>query len=171
MATADEDRIAVRQSEAIRLRVNGASIREIAKELGISVGQAHADIKAVMSDTAKRTTEDADTERELELLRIDGALKIATSIAHGKLSLDTVDGVPLPESDVADLVSAHAELQLKAIDRIKALSSERSKLLGLHAPAKVESTVTSVTLEDLDARRAVADANTDDDNEGTGGAG
>lgn len=120
MTTADEDRIALRQSQALSLRIKGHSFREIAAELGISVSVAHSDVRTAMSAPLKRTQDELDAERELELHRCDVGLKVTGRI----LADETLD----PES----------ELKLKALDRQVKLQEQRAKLLGLYAPAKQE---------------------------------
>lgn len=116
MSTADEDRIAVRRSLAIELRVNGKPIREIAKQLGVSVGTAHSDVTAVMAEVADVTAEQAETERKLQLERIDKATELCMRL--------------IAEADEKD--------GLAAIDRLVKLEDRRAKLLGTDAPERSE---------------------------------
>ena len=141
MTTADEDRIALRQSSALSLRIKGYSFREIAAELDISVSVAHSDVRSAMSGTLKRTQDELDAERELDLHRCDSGLRMTAKI----LADETLD----PES----------ELKLKALDRQIKLQEQRAKLLGLYAPTKVEAEVNAVGLDELDALRKAAAAN------------
>lgn len=143
MTTADEDRIALRQSQALSLRIKGYSFREIAAEIGVSVSVAHSDVRSAMSGTLKRTQDELDAERELELHRCDVGLRVTAKILADE-SLDPA-----------------SELKLKALDRQVKLQEQRAKLLGLYAPAKQEVEVTGVSLDDLEKRRALAEANAD----------
>lgn len=145
MATADEDRISKRQEQVITLRVGGATVRAIAKQLGISVGLAHSDLATVMQETVDKTKAQADIERGVSLERIEKAIALCMNL------IDSGDA--------------------SATDKLTRLEDRRAKLLGLDAPTKVEAQVAAVTLDELDARRAVADENTDGDHPGTDGAG
>jgi transposase-like protein len=158
VTTADEDRIAARRAEAIRLRVRGKTIREIARELGISVGLAHSDVRAVMSETSKRAAEDAETERELDLARIDSALQVVADVLEGSLQINSTEGDP---AELLQALAGAAELKLKGIDRLVKLTDARAKLLGLYAPTKTENDhrVAEVSLDDLSKLKQAAQAN------------
>jgi hypothetical protein len=142
VTTADEDRIAARQAEAIRLRVRGKTIREIATELGISVALAHRDVRTAMAATAKEAEENVAEQRGLELSRLERALEVVESVLTGA-----------PDADNGD------ELSLKALDRLVKIQEQRAKLLGLYAPEKREVKMASVGLDDLDAMRRAAQDN------------
>lgn len=146
MASADEDRIAARQAEALKLRVQCKTIREIAEELGVSVGQAHADLQAAKAKYAKEAEENIQAERGLELRRLERALDVVEKIIGGED----------PEAE---------ELRLKALDRLVKIQEQRAKLLGLYAPERreIDAKVATVALEDLDAMRSAAQANECDD--------
>jgi hypothetical protein len=139
VTTADDDRIALRRAEAIRLRVSGRSYREIGEATGVSSATAFSDIKAVMAETAKRTAEDVEAEREIELYRADSALKAVSKL----IAEDALDD----------------ELMLKAVDRMVKLQEQRAKLLGLYAPTKSEvaGSLSVSEATPADARRAMAD--------------
>lgn len=148
MTTADEDRIAARRAEAIKLRVRGKTIREIAEQLGVSVGQAHVDVRAAMGSIAKEAEENVSEQRGLELGRLERALEIVESVLTNSNGADQGD-----------------ELALKALDRLVKIQDQRAKLLGLYAPEKkdVNARVASVALDDLDALRNAALANESDE--------
>lgn len=144
MTTADEDRIAARRAEAIRLRVRGKTIREIAEALQISVGQAHLDVRTAMAATAKEAEENVAEQRGLELNRLERALEVVESVLTNSAGADQGD-----------------ELSLKALDRLVKIQEQRAKLLGLYAPEKKDITgkIAAVGLDELDALRKGAEAN------------
>jgi DNA-binding CsgD family transcriptional regulator len=109
VATADEDAIEARQERAIRLRVQGFNYREIAAELGISVGTAYNDCSAAMKRIREQTRESAEEVRSVELDRLDRMIRALEVKAFG-------DG------------------DTRAIDTLLKVSERRAKLLGLDAP-------------------------------------
>lgn len=139
--TAEEDRIHLRQTQAIALRVKGYSFREIAKELGVSVGQAHHDVRAAMAEFDDQASADVELERKTQSKRLESALKSVSEV----LAAEVFD-----KDGNADL-----ELKLKAIDRIVKLEERRAKLLGLDAPAKQEL-VGSIDIGDVTPAKAKA---------------
>lgn len=145
--SADDDRIAARKAEAIRLRVRGKTIREIATELGISVGQAHKDLRAAMSETAREAEENVVEQRGLELNRLERALEVVENVLTNSVGAEEGD-----------------ELSLKALDRLVKIQEQRAKLLGLYAPEKKDVTarVAAVGLDEIDAMKATALANEDE---------
>ncbi len=159
MATADEDRIELRRAEALRLRCRGYSVREIGAELGISKSVAADDVRKAMGEAKKLSQEELDTERELELHRIDLALKVVAKILNDR-EVTAAEAAKLDIS-MAELLDSEDELKLKAIDRQVKLQEQRAKLLGLYAPEKrdINATVSAVSLEELDVLRATAKAN------------
>lgn len=158
MTTADEDRIAARQAEALRLRCRGFTIREIAAELKISVAVAHSDVRTALGNAKKLSEDELQAERELELHRIDAALRVVSKILNER-EVTAVEAAKL-EISPSELLDSEDELKLKAIDRQVKLQEQRAKLLGLYAPQKVEAEVTGVSLDELEQRRKLAEANT-----------
>jgi transposase len=122
VTTADEDRIAARRAEAIKLRVRGKTIREIAQELGVGVATAHDDVRTAMGEMAKEAEENVAEQRGLELHRLERALEVVEKV--------------LTSAPMAD--EGGDELQLKALDRLVKIQDQRAKLLGLYAPEKRE---------------------------------
>jgi len=143
-ASADDDRIAARQAEAIKLRVRGKSVREIAELLGVSKSQAHIDVRAAMASTAKEAEENVNEQRGLELGRLERALEVVESVLTNSNGAEEGD-----------------ELALKALDRLVKIQDQRAKLLGLYAPEKKDITgkIAAVGLDELDALRKGAQAN------------
>ena len=135
MTTADEHRIMLRRADAVKLRVRGHSYSQIAEKLGISKAQAHIDVTAALRESAAERGKDLEESRELELERLDNAIRKVTDILERELGF-AVEGVK-PE-ELSALLGDTSELVLKAADRLVKLSSERSKLLGLYAPTKQE---------------------------------
>ncbi|HEU4544375.1 MAG TPA: hypothetical protein VFR23_24805 [Jiangellaceae bacterium] len=112
----------------------------------MSIGTAHTDVRAAMSEYAKEAEKDVQAERGIELRRLERALEVVEKVLSG----DDPDA---------------EELRLKALDRLVKIQEQRAKLLGLYAPEKrdVTAKVAAVGLEDLDALRSAALANADDE--------
>jgi|SRR6478735_3776035 len=150
----EEAAIEDRRSKAWLLRVKGKTVRQIATELGVSVGTAHSDLAAVMERTKEENDDRAETHRALSLARLDRALD---TIEEALLAQ-----APLPEGDGAadgESLRPDHELRLKAIDRLMKIEERRAKLLGLDAPTKVDASVTTVGLDEIDELRKSAEAN------------
>jgi transposase len=144
VTTADEDRIAARRAEAIKLRVRGKTMREIAAELGVGLATAHDDVRRMMTETAQEAEGNVQAQRGLELLRLERALQVIESVLANSEGADGGD-----------------ELQLKTLDRLVKIQDQRAKLLGLYAPERkeVDARVAAVELDELDALKAAALAN------------
>ncbi len=96
----------------MRLRIGGASIREIADLVGLSKSRVHE----ILADQCREVREPLREElRALETARYD-------------LYLTKIN---------AALNSGDPELALKAVDRALSVSNRRAKLLGLDAPTRV----------------------------------
>lgn len=129
--------IAKRRAEAARLRSRSLTYRQIAEHLGISVSQAHDDVRAALKEIL---TEPAEDVRKMELEKLDRAEAAVlavleahhVTVSHGRLILDG-DELPIPD---------HGPV-LQAATALVRLSESRRKLLGLDAPAQVvtDSTV------------------------------
>ena len=135
MTTADEHRIMLRRAEAVKWRVRGLSYSQIAEKLDISKAQAHIDVTAALKESAAERGKDIEDSRELELQRLDNAIKRVTDILEKRLGFSVEGEDP---DELAEMLAGENELVLKACDRLVKLSSERSKLLGLYAPVKQE---------------------------------
>jgi DNA-binding NarL/FixJ family response regulator len=106
--------VEARRQQVLNLRRSGFSIRAIATQLNISVGQAHTDIKEALEALQQQTIEIGASYRELELERIDRML----------VALDA----QVKKGDT------------QAVNTSAKLIDMRAKLLGLYAPAKQEIT-------------------------------
>lgn len=108
-----------RRQKALQYRKAGASYRAIAcrvrDELDLpkyDESQAHRDVRAALDELVRLTRLDAEEYRQLELERLDLALKaIASQVQQGNLF---------------------------AVDRWLRLSESRRKLLGLDAPLQIQ---------------------------------
>lgn len=110
--TAEDTRIIERRADALAMRRNGATYRQIAKALGISVEVAFADVQAELNALRTLTAEDAEAVRELELRRLDDYVYA--------LSRRTAQGDP------------------QAIATMLRVQERRAKYLGLDAPDRQE---------------------------------
>ncbi|QOV91068.1 sigma factor-like helix-turn-helix DNA-binding protein [Humisphaera borealis] len=83
-AIGQKERLAIRQEQALRLRLDGLSHSEIGERLGIDRSQITRDLQKVMKATAKRTEETAEQLRSIELQRLDlGIASIADKVRAG----------------------------------------------------------------------------------------
>ena len=123
--TQNAEQLAVRRSRALSLRLSGASYRDIAAELDVSLRRAYVDVQqelALLNPLKKAT---AERLRELEAARLDRWLRtLSTRIAA---ATDRPSSVSNPS-----LVSL--------INTAVNVATRRAKLLGLDAPTKVAQT-------------------------------
>lgn len=103
-----------RLEKVATLRIDGHSLRWIAKKLGVSLAQTHADVQEALERTVDRTNNAIAHERALSLHRIDIAIL----------------GV-MPRVKKGDDA---------AITSLTRLDARRAKLLGLDVPIKAELT-------------------------------
>ena len=119
-----------KREKALVLRRAGASLRDIARALGVSHVTAKEYLDDAMKDLQAAQNEKAEATRAVELDRLDRLHMAAWPLATGK---DT-----------------DADTRFKAIDRLVRIADRRAKLLGLDAPVKSEVAVTgTVSLSDL----------------------
>jgi hypothetical protein len=67
----DRERTAERQASAMKLRVAGASFRQIGEQLRVSAMQAHRDCMVALNEVVAQRNEDAAALRVIELERLD----------------------------------------------------------------------------------------------------
>jgi hypothetical protein len=145
---------AQRDADAARLRAQGHTYAAIAERLGYRGWQAaRYAVERALVDTV---TEPAAEVRQLELARLDEALKAAFEVLHTK-HLVVSNGIVVrvrginPDTGKRQSVPLLDSMpRLAAIDRIVKISERRSKLLGLDAPTKIEV----LTLDVIDAEIA-----------------
>ena len=128
MARTNAAQRALRRDQALDLRNHGASFRQIAKALGISVGQAFKDVEIGLRDMAERRLKQGG-ERLLQ-----EALSRHQTIYRRSMQAATVKGVSA--SGMAKLFQA----ALAAQTRIE-------RLLGLEAAHKFEIDAADLQLE------------------------
>jgi len=113
---------ALNDREALRLRSQGLSYREIADELGVDTSTAYRRTQRALSAVP---VEDVESYRLLELDRLDALQRAIWDKA--------IDG------------------NLNALDRVLAIMSRRSKLLGLDAPQRREHSLEYFTSDQITA--------------------
>lgn len=135
---ATEATTALRDVEALKLRIKGVSFRDIATQLGISASTAH---DAVNRALAAQREEPAEQVRALEVERLDAMYEAVIKVLerqHFTVSNGRVIYVgkesPEPLLDDAPV--------LAAVDRLLKIQARRAALLGLDMPTKVEQSGT-----------------------------
>ncbi len=137
-----------RELSAYRLRLAGASYRQIAKAVGYAgPSPAYHAVKRVFASLVQEPT---DEVRQLEVERLDALyMKLWTAIEDtGSASEGDQDPTPFENLDKA----AHTLLRI---------SKRRSELIGLDAPRRIDITkrIRDMAVEEgLDPDQAVADA-------------
>lgn len=143
-----------RDAEAAKLRNEGWSYAAIAEHLGFRNGAAAGlAVKRALLDIVQ---EPASELRQLELARLDEALRVAFEVlrtkhlvvSHGLVvRARIVDPVTKKRVSVPLLDDAP---RLQAIDRIVKIAERRAKLLGLDAPTQIQV----LTMDVIDAEIA-----------------
>lgn len=118
VAKADEE-----AARAIRLRIEGYNYREIAKELGVSLGTAHTRVQEGLAEIREQKLEAADDLRRLELGRIDMLIN------------RMVRTLPKNDDGTPDYTKPVDPALMNSI--LKAIEARR-KLLGIDAPIRWE---------------------------------
>lgn len=114
-----------RQTAAYKLRREGCNYQDIAERLGVSLGTAHNDVRAVRTRIWQAGKESAEEATQTELERLD---EIVASLRP--LLRDQSRGP-------------------RAAEVLLAASKRRSELMGLDAPKKTDLTVKGVTLDEI----------------------
>ena len=151
--SADDDRIALRRAEAVKLRARGKTFQEIADALDIGVATAHLDVRTAMTEIAKEAEENVQAERGTELSRLQRALAVVEDVL-----LDEEPTAPAKGEDYSDFeerVESSRELKLKALDRLVKIQDQRAKLLGLYAPEKRDVTQVTTNATPAEAARLI----------------
>jgi hypothetical protein len=126
---------AERDAQALELRADGLSFRQLGRQLGCSTTTAYRRVSRGLDRTVR---EPADRLRALELHRLDQQQAAATAVLRtrhvliqgGRPVLDQ-QGRPYPD---------HGPI-LAAIATLLRIAERRAKLLGLDAPARVDAHV------------------------------
>jgi DNA-binding CsgD family transcriptional regulator len=107
----EAEAIAARREQVLALRKAGLSYRAIAREVGVSVETAWADVQAELSSLNSLTAEHAEDVLSLEMRRLDDL-----------------------QVHVTNLIRAGATPRV--IDTAIRLMERRAKMIGMDAPAK-----------------------------------
>lgn len=107
--------------KALEMRRQGYTFTAIGKALGVSRQRAFVLVRDELQRRVEKNAESADVLRQLELERLDDALKVVTGI-------------------LASSTPVKDEVKLQAVDRLIKITDQRAKLLGLQAPQKHEVT-------------------------------
>lgn len=118
LTTVKTDEIRDRRNKVWTMRVDGMTVREIAEEVGRSIGTVQADLDAIRAELDESTKFHAETDRAIAAERLD---KVARKLIAG---IDLVD-VP----DLPSLANAIARIE-----------ERKARLLGLDAASKTELT-------------------------------
>lgn len=120
-------RARVRALEAFRLRMEGKHYWEIGQLLHMTEDGARRAVKRAMDDTRERLQETVQEHVELDLARIEAAIRELWPL----IEMDT-SAMP-----ILARVGAR-ETQLKAMAQLEKLLARKAKLLGLDAPDRLE---------------------------------
>lgn len=126
LAALRRDQADLRQVEMLQLRLEGLPYDEIATRFGISTSAVATNIQRALE---RHHREASDSVLQMELIRLDEAMRIAWEIAAN-------EKVP-------------AMMRLNALDRVLKVQDRRTKYLGLDAPVKTESKVQQTTEVDV----------------------
>lgn len=110
----DVARISKRRSDAFDLKVAGASYRQIARQLGISHGQAHEDVQAELDALAELRQAKASNFVDISMARLEKLVMYLW-----------------PKAQKGDTKAAH---------EIVLIQERQSKLLGADKPTKIAPT-------------------------------
>lgn len=133
-----KNRAIVRRNRALEMKIAGASYRQIASALAVSVRTAYQDVIRAAGLIEEDTARLAGKFRAIEGERLDFAHRQMMPLVAGQIA-GTVKpgetGVVVPPDPVEV-----ARVQAQAAGRITAISERRSKLFGLEAPVKLTAT-------------------------------
>lgn len=124
-----------RRQQVYMLRRNGASFRDIARQLDITHDTAHKDFQAVMKRVIEENNGTAQEHRELDLARIDRLIQSLAPLLYPTVK-------PGEQAKPPDL---------KALDRYLRALDHRAKLLGLYAPQQLDTTVRVIDMDSVKA--------------------
>ena len=162
--------IAERRTIALDLRKAGGSYREIARQLGVDVHTAHADVMAELAALREKTVEQTAELRDLELQRFDEmtaglwpqvqkgsppAVTAAVRVSERRSRLLGLDEPTATRTEISGSLSVDAEARIKAqveelrdwlsFDELVALGAASDKLfsdaLGLAKARRTQMTI------------------------------
>lgn len=127
-----------RDSEALELKKQGLTYRQIGDRLGCSPSTAYEAVQRALASTRQ---EPADALRRIEAERLDRMTVILEEVLHRRMGVvDALRSDPGLDED-GKTGEASDELLLKTVDRYLRIQERRAKLLGLDAPARHEITL------------------------------
>jgi len=144
-----------RRSKALALRVAGATLEQIAEQLGYADRQsAGKDIDRALAANTGQVADAAAERRPLEAERLDAMERAAwavlrrphTLVSQGRVMKDDAGRPMVDDGPILD-----------AIDRLLKIQARRARLFGLDAPVKVQQEVRHVDSFDADIAALVAD--------------
>lgn len=144
-----------RRKQAYKLRIDGLSYRQIAEELGVSVGTAYSDIIALFERTKEQSDEMVQADRQVQVARLEAAVAEVMPMIRADVSLDAL-AEDLDLEKLAEFASLK-KLKLEAVDRLVKLDARIAKLLGLEAPVKKEISGPEGAPIEVDARGELTD--------------
>lgn len=134
-----------RKAEAMRLRIQGFTFREIASRLGVEVATAHGYVKTGLADLAEEQHAKATELRAIEVSRLDELMRSLWPMATGDTSdmlRKVVDDAEMRGLTPKDLDKLLRELppagvpDPMAAKRVLECIIARARLQGLEAPIK-----------------------------------
>lgn len=123
-----------RRERALRLRIAGYSLREIADELDCSIETVHQDVNVSLTKLRAFNDRLAEDLRQLELERLDKMTRVL---------LRRLDD------------EKYADKHLESIDTLIKVQARRAKLVGLDAPTRSELSGPEGAPIEIDARNAL----------------
>ena len=133
---AAETRAALNRTQAVKMRVEGKTLREIGEALGVSHKTVHEYIKEELARCRRETAGECDQLRELVRARLETVHQRMMALAtRADIIIETEkDGVRGPITiTVEDYQSA-----TKAADAVVKINTCIANLYGLNAPVKQE---------------------------------
>ena len=139
-----KEQIVERRNKVLELKIDGLSLRKIAKQVGVSHATVVKDLDIVLDELATQRKHLAEKHVDLELQSLTDIMYEVRNVL--KRARDAEDPEE-PES------SRQARV-LAAADRLVKLAERKAKLLGLDAPEKMKidlsSKVSKMSDEELD---------------------
>lgn len=142
---------AQRRAEMLRLRLDGLTLEEIGKAMGIKAESVHGVITRALTSMVKAPAEEL---LALELARCDELLEEALETVHAfhplinsgnvaRIAVEDENGNPIHDPATGHLVTRALEdkaPKLAAINMALRVMERRAKLLGLDKPTKIAAT-------------------------------
>lgn len=129
------DALALRRAEAVKLRVQGLTFKQIAERLGIGGDTALKDVRSVIQQEVSAAV---DELRQVEDMRLNAVIAQAVKVLQ-------------EQQDDPELV-------LKALDRIMRAGKHRRDLWGLDVPPRLDVTVHQLSDTDRELYELINEA-------------